>query len=320
MDKSSKLYKYPIGAQFFKYEGNELVLLRLYKIKNENCFLLKDKQKNKVVLNKKQFEDFKMLEPDGLLIHVLASDPMQGIDTVCLLYRMKDINKDINEPYAVCRQNIVDPFETILNNDSSIMYVGASISKDTAPPDFDYKSVCLAAGIKDQRINFIYKEDSLDDILEFINEEMYDKALSIIKTHMSDTDGIKYKGFNETYRGLLEENNFMYDFKRAFDIVQINFAIDTSIDRWTEDGVYKITKKEIMYFESLTKYEMVLPLLIKYDRTIDLDEVKRSYILFEDSTKELYIISYDKGEYVNREYDALEDKRDKEVLEKLIYK
>ena len=52
MDKSSKLYKYPIGAQFVKYEGNELILLRLYKIKNENCFLLKDKQKNKVVLNK----------------------------------------------------------------------------------------------------------------------------------------------------------------------------------------------------------------------------------------------------------------------------
>ena len=31
MNKASKLYKYPIGAYFFKYEDGELILLRLYK-------------------------------------------------------------------------------------------------------------------------------------------------------------------------------------------------------------------------------------------------------------------------------------------------
>ena len=90
MDKTSKLYKQPIGAHFFKYEDNELILLRLYKVKSENSFILKDKQKNKVVLTKKQLEEFSMLEPDGLIIHVLASDPNTGIDTMCFLYKMKD--------------------------------------------------------------------------------------------------------------------------------------------------------------------------------------------------------------------------------------
>ena len=318
MKKASKLYKQPIGAYFYKYEEDELIVLRLYKVKSENTYLLKDKHHKKVTLSKKQFEEFTMLEPDGVIVHVLASDPNQGIDTLCALYNIKDLNKGINTPYAVCRQNIVDPFETLLNNDAKTTYVGVSISKDTAPEKFDYNSVCVATGIRDQKINFIYKEDTLDDILSFINTEPFDTALSIIKKHMSDSDGIKYKGFNKTYRGLLEENDFMYDFKRCFGIIRIKLSIDTSIDRWTEDGIYKLTNGEVMTIESLTKHAVLSPILIKYDRTIDLDEIKRSYILFEDLNKELYVVSFDKGDYVNREYDALEDKRDKDILEHVI--
>ena len=317
MKKTSKLYEQPIGAYFFKYEGTDLIMLRLYKVKSKNTFLLRDKQRNKVVLSKKQLEEFSMLEPDGLIIHVLASDPQQGIDTLCFLYKMKDINDNINEPYAVCRQNIIDPFETLLNNDPSTTYVGVSISRDTAPVDFDYKSICIAAGIRDQKIHFVYKEDTLNDILSFVNEEIYDKALSIVKSHMSDTDNIKYKGFNDSYRSLLMDNDFMYDFKRAFEIIRINLAIDNSIERWTEDGIYKISEDEIRTIESLTKHQVISPILIKYDRTIDLAEIKRTYILFEDLNKELYIVSYDKGEYINREYDALEDQRDKEILQRI---
>lgn len=325
MNKESKLYESPIGAYFFKYEENEngeqeLILLRLYKVKSKNTFLLRDKQKNKVVLSKKQLEEFSMLEPDGLIIHVLASDPQQGVDTMCLLYRMKDINDNINEPYAVCRQNIIDPFEMILNNDPYTTVVGVSISRDTAPEGFDFKSVCIAAGVRDQKINFIYKDDSFEDIMSFVNEELYDKALMIIKDHMDDSDNIKYKGFKDSYRSLLVENDFMYDFRRAFDIIRLNLTIDTSINRWTEDGIYKISENEIRTVESLTKHVVISPVLIKYDKTIDLDEIQRSYILFEDLNKELYIVSYDKGEYINREYDSLEDQRDKELLQRVIHK
>ena len=325
MNKESKLYESPIGAYFFKYEENEngeqeLILLRLYKVKSKNTFLLRDKQKNKVVLSKKQLEEFSMLEPDGLIIHVLASDPQQGVDTMCLLYRMKDINDNINEPYAVCRQNIIDPFEMILNNDPYTTVVGVSISRDTAPEGFDFKSVCIAAGVRDQKINFIYKDDSFEDIMSFVNEELYDKALMIIKDHMDDSDNIKYKGFKDSYRSLLVENDFMYDFRRAFDIIRLNLTIDTSINRWTENGIYKISENEIRTIESLTKHVVISPVLIKYDKTIDLDEIQRSYILFEDLNKELYIVSYDKGEYINREYDSLEDQRDKELLQRVIHK
>lgn len=324
MKKVSKLYEYPIGAYFFKYEeindNNELILLRLYKVKSKNTFLLKDKLNNKVVLSKDQLKEFSMLKPDGLIIHVLASDPQQGVDTLCMLYRLKDIDNNINIPYAVCRQNIIDPFETILNNDKNTIYVGVSISKDTAPAEFDYNSVCVAVGIRDQKIHFVYKDDLFEDIMSFVDESKYDKALEIINEHMSDVDTIKYKGFCKSYRSLLMENDFMYDFKRAFDIIRVRISIDTSINSWTEDGVYKINQDEIMTLESLTKHLVLNPILIKYDRSIDLDEIKRNYILFEDLNKELYIVSYDKGDPVNREYDALVDKRDRDVLLNVIRK
>ena len=321
MNKESKLYKYPIGAYFFKYENEDLILLRLWKVKDKNRYIMKDMKENKTVrLNKDQFESYTMLKPDGLIVHVLASDPMQGIDTLCMLYKLEDIDNNVPEPYAVCRQNIIDPFEMLLNNDPNKTYVGVSISRDTAPEGFDFKSVCCAAGIREQRMNFVYKDDSLNDILVFANQVMYNKALSIIKEHMDDSDNTKYIGFKNTYRELLEENDFMYDFRRAFGIIRINLAINKSIERWTDDGIYKFDYKEIEAIESITKHQVIDPILIKYDKSIDLDEIKRSYIIFEDTNKDIYVLSYDKGNYINREYDALSDQRDKYLLLKKMYK
>lgn len=320
MSKTSRLYNNPIGAYFFKYENEELILLRLYKVKDKNRYLFRDKDNRKVQLTQTEYESFSMLQPDGLIVHVLASDPNQGIDTLCMLYRLDDIEKDIPEPYAVCRQNIIDPFEMLLNSNPNKTYVGVSISKDTAPEGFDYISVCAAAGIRDQKIHFVYKDDSFEDIMSFVNHQIFDKALGIIKSHMDDSDTMRYEGFKDTYRELLEENDFMYDFRRAFNILRINLSIDKSIDRWTEDGIYKISEKEVRVIEGITKHQIVAPVLIEYDKSIDLEEIKRSYILFEDKDKCLYIISYDKGNYINREYDSLEDHRDKELLLNKIYK
>lgn len=320
MNKASKLYEHPIGAYFYKYENNELILLRLYKVKTKNRFLFRDDNNKKVFLTKQQFEEFTMLEPDGVIVHMLASDPNQGVDTLCFLHKMSDIDNNIAEPYAVCRQNIIDPFEMILNNDPNKTYVGVSISKDTAPEGFDFKSVCLAAGIRDQRICFVYKDDSFEDIMSFVNEEIYDKTLKIIKDHMNEQDMIKFIGFKDTYRELLTENDFMYDFRRAFNIVRINFTIDTSIESWTENGIYKISDKEIRIIEGITKHQILDPVLIKYDKSVDLDEIKRSYIVFEDLNKKIYVVSFEKGNYINREFDALEDQRDKELLINKIYK
>lgn len=321
MNKNSKLYKYPIGAYFFKYENDDLILLRLWKVKDKNRYIMKDiKEDKNVRLTKEQFETFTMLEPDGLIVHVLASDPMQGIDTICMLYKLEDIDNNVSVPYAVCRQNIIDPFEMLLNNDPNKIYVGVSISRDTAPEGFDYPSVCTAAGIREQRIHFVYRDDSLDDILKFANQTIYNKGLKIIKDHMDEADNVKYIGFKSTYKELLEENDFMYDFRRAFGIIRINLDINTSIERWTDDGIYKFDYKEIQVIESITKHQVIDPILIKYDRTIDLEEIKRHYIIFEDANKRIYIMSYDKGEYINREYDSLPDQRDKELLIKKMYK
>lgn len=322
MSNKSKLFEHPVGAYYFKYEGTDLIVLRLYKIKTKNRFILRDKENHKVSLTREQLDTFTMLEPDGIIVHVIASDPVQGSDTICLLYRMDELNNGNNEPYAVCRQNIIDPFEILLNNDPNKTIVGVSISRDTAPEGFDFQTVYTAAGIKYQQINFIYKDDSFEDIISFVNNEAFDKTLKIVSDILDDDEDCKLKfvGYNNTYRDLLIENDFMYDFRRAFGIVRFNFIIDKSIDRWTEDGIYKISKQEVESIESITKHQVLCPVLIKYDKTVDLSEIKRSYIVFEDINKEIYVISYDKGNYINREYDSLDDKRDKELLLNKMYK
>ena len=119
---------------------------------------------------------------------------------------------------------------------------------------------------------------------------------------------------NSTYRELLENNDFMLDFKAAFGIVRFKMSINKSLDKWDDNGIYKISPNEVSFIEDIIKHEIINPILIKYDRSIDLSKIDRTYILFEDLNKELFVISYEKGEYVNRPYDTLDDKRDRDLL------
>ena len=49
--------------------------------------------------------------------------------------------------------------------------------------------------------------------------------------------------------------------------------------------------------------------VIPYNFTINLNEIKRSYILVKDINEDLYIVAYDKGEYINK--DMRKDFREK---------
>ena len=190
---NSKLLDNPIGAIFFKkLEDGTLNKLRLYRIKSHGTsFIFRDKNNNKTVLSDKQVKEYTMLLPDGFISHTLVSDETYGVDTICLLHRLRDEHDGIIVPFAACRQNISDPLARMLNNDSNVEYVGFSTTKDNTIAGFDFANMCYAQGVRFQKGVFCYKEDTLDDILSFIDTTHFDTALSIIKEIMEEFKDVK---------------------------------------------------------------------------------------------------------------------------------
>ena len=66
----------------------------------------------------------------------------------------------------------------------------------------------------------------------------------------------------------------------------------------------KKTNKNLPYFlekvlEYMLKCQMIRTYVFPFTKEINLNEVKRSHIIIADKKDKVYIVAYDKGEYLN---------------------
>ena len=171
---SNSTYK---GLKYYTYNDNhEVVVLRLKKIKNSDLYIMLDKDNNEVRLSKKEFDKYIKLNQDGFVTFSRVALE-QGIeDVIVSLHRREDLSST-SVPYAVCRQNIFDIFTNQINRDENMMYVGVSVSKDTCPVDVDYNITLACNGVLESDIVNVYLDDTLEDIMRFINPVNYDRVL-----------------------------------------------------------------------------------------------------------------------------------------------
>ena len=294
-----------LGDKFYKYieEKDEIEIIRIKKIQNENLFsYIKDGETHKI--SKEQLlNEYTRLKPDGILAFTIVNLENKLKDVIVALYRTKDLNNGISIPYCACRQNIFDMFTNQVQKGKT-MYVGVSVSQETMPDDTPFEIVLACNGIDYMNQVSVYLDDTLEQILSFVNKSKFDLTLTNIHNNVTNND---IKGYCTTLNQLLTENDFMYDFLRAYNIIRVNFAIDkeqTELDPFRRE-----------YVEGLIKEEMFKTYVVKYDKEIDLNKIERSHIIVSDKNKEIFIIAYDKGEYINREYARnIKDKRDAVAL------
>lgn len=296
MTEIAKIY---CGSKFFRFIDDQLEIVRVYKVdekKQAVKYFTANKEKKSMSVDY-LLNNYKRLAPDGMII---ISVVMTG-EVRDVIVALKNLRTNVgNLPDVVCRQGIYDVFSHITNREESNVYVGISISQDTCPADINFQDTLACTSKKDdsELPIFVYLDDSLDDILSLFSSKRYDDAIK--ECSLSLQGSIKDKnviGTTMTLRELLEYNNFMFDFRKCFKIMEVPFHIDAESEQ--------LSNENILYMEKEMQINIMETYIIEYSREIDLRSIKRDYVLVvsaADKFDKVYICGYDAadGKYVQR--------------------
>lgn len=292
-----------LGSKYYRYlEDDSLEIVRIYKYNgNEVKVYMDNNKENKFKLSVKELEDkYVKLSPHGVLVFCIATLKDNLNDVIISLHRIGDLTSNNPIPACVCRQNITDIFANQLKL-SNKMYVGCSMSTNTCPPDIDYRIMFACNGISKSTNISVYMDDTLDDILNLVNTKEYDNtlralfidhvnyetknnsALSVIKDRIMKLD--YYNGYCKSLRLLLEQNNFMYDFYQAFNIIPLDVEVTINEDDTVDDKTKSI-------LEDIYQIHISSTFTLKYWYDIDLDEINNTYSLVIDKNNNLFVIAY----------------------------
>jgi hypothetical protein len=188
-------------------------------------------------------------------------------------------------------------------NDPNPKEVGMCMSIETIPDGVDYNIMTTCNGLRHYTMVAAYIDDKLDDILACLKLNKYNAVLEelfqghMVHVRIDKEESMKqpiHMGYCRTLRSLLDYNDFMYDFRRAFGIEQINIKLSSEI---TEDNKLSNNAKE--FLQKLYNKFILDELVIKYDKDIDLESIKKTAMMVCDCDDNIYIITYTEGkEYI----------------------
>lgn len=286
------MHKIYTGSKFYRFEeGSETPeVIRIRNVDyDKNIVKYTDSNNKKCKINYTELNSkYKMLAPDGLVsISIVQVD--QNPDVIVALKAFpkndKEYNIMNNLPYAICRQMVTDFFSlgSAVSEDDIIF--GVSVSQDTCPANIDYNLMLACTGLDFNKMIAVYLDDTLDTILSLFDNSRFDKVFESLSEKYHGV-----KGIVKSLRDLLVENNFMYDFRKCFKIIEIPFSIDEETEG--------LNSANIDYLMKELKVNIIETYVVRYDRTIDLSKIKRSYVLAtsaQENHEHVYLIGYDKA-------------------------
>lgn len=283
-----------------RYYDDEKVIYKIVKVKNKDTFTLSTLDgKNKFTKSRDELDsNYTKLTPNGYIIVSVVENPIPGKkdlqkDVLVALYRTKQSGKEseLNLPYCVCRQNIVNVFwELMPHKGPKPTHCGMSITIDNCPTDINYELTISCQNVKNNIAISVYMDDDLDDILKLFKHDIYDTVLKSGTVH----NNFRTHGYVGTLRELLDNESFSRDYYKAFNIEEIDFELNYN------DDTFILDREQTMYFENMYKYEMFDAFAVKFDYTIRLNEIKKKYFMvYSKPEKQLYLIVYTEGKYYN---------------------
>ena len=289
---NKNIHKIYTGSKFYRYidgqDDPEVIRIRnidydknLVKFMNSN----NDKMKMSYDILSK---NYKMLAPDGL-ISFSCVQVNENPDVIIALKPFPKTEEDYakmnNLPYAICRQMVTDFFA---NTGPSIEFedaiLGVSVSQDTCPANIDFNLMLACSSLDFTKMVAVYLDDTLEDILSLFDNSRFDAVFEELSKRYPNI-----KGIVNSLEVLMRANDFMYDFRKCFKIVEIPFAVNEETEG--------LSKENIDYLSRELKVNIVETYIIRYSRTIDLSKIKRDYILAssaQEEHKHVYLVGYDK--------------------------
>ena len=287
-----------VGDRFYKeFSDDDKEDFRIVKIKNENTFRIKYTNGELDTITRDVIEkEYVRLIPDGLIAmnivnvgKVRPEDKEELKDVIVAIYKTEDLDNGVNLPFAVCRQSIEDLFTKQINTNPYVQYAGMSMNQNNVPAGCDFIMILACNSIAYSVCCSVYLDDTLEDILGLINTKKFDDVLSSMYAKIAPN----VFGYYPTVKELLVNNDFMFDFRQAFNIEKVYFTMKVN----EED--YSMDLEQLKVLENIVHFIMEEPYVIPFSRDINLDDIKRSYLLVSDEKDNIYIVIYDKGEYKN---------------------
>lgn len=230
------------------------------------------------------------LNPDGLItIATVLLDQSDLRDVIVSLFK-NGKKPDPMNPDVLCRQCVQDIFAALDGNTNKF---GISISQITTPNDIPLEKFMAFKKHTAFYTIMVYNTDTLDEILKILRVKRPDTYLrnnAPIMQHYFKN----YSGVCTNLRELLESNEFMRDFHSAFGIIEVPFSLKDP------ELVPKSALAKIVAGELHKTPDRVY--VTKYDKSVDLNQIKRPYILATaDSSKaaaddkDIYLVAIDEN-------------------------
>lgn len=296
-----------VGQKYYYYENDSDESLNVFQIlkvrRKEVIGVLNGKSTIKV--KQDTLKNYTLIKPDGYLTISIVELGDKNEDVIVTLCRKQD-GDGVTKPFAICRQGIADVFGNQILKDDSVFLIGTSVNADNCPTNVDFNMVSACDKIKSYKIVACYSEDSLEKTLSLIDTKVFDETL--FHLYNKSPNIIKLMGINlpvygfcKSLKELLEFNDFEYDYLKAFNINKVPFKLEIELGY---DNIM-INSDQLKYLEDIANCHMINMYIMKYDKTINLNLVKRNYIMISDSTKQVYIIAYDSGEHLDKSQTEL---------------
>lgn len=259
--------------------------------------------------------DYTPLKPDGILsfniVNVVDQETKEiNKDVMVTAVKYQNVELGLAKiPYVVCRQSITDIFYnlSVINMDKDMM-VGLSVSQDTCPTNFDFRTMMACSNVIFSEIINFYRNDILEDIYPMIRLPKYDSILenlflSHAKATGNPTISLKKhdKGWCRDLKTLLIQNNFQYDINQMLGITGVDFEIAPYLEErpipGKEDTKYLIAGKDLHdWLCQVYRLNINEAAVIEFDHDINLADFNNArYFLFRDNKNKLYLIVYTLG-------------------------
>lgn len=281
-----------LGAKYQLYVDDELVILRLVNIKSEDKFVMVDKNNKHISMTSEQLKKCIRLEPDAML-NIMTTTSKDGIrDVYTCVNKAEDMKNGISNPALVLRQNIYSSSKNAFGNVGNDIYVGECIvrcGEETLNDLLDFEKI-------DDSISIcLYVDDTTKDLDKFVIGHNVRKIDEVLRHIKSQNTNDMIKGYCESVKELLDDNNFIGYYRDIFNIMQVDFPIELG-NNISDDGVIKLNEKQINRLEHILSCKMIDVKALKYDKDIDISKiVTTTHIMISDETENIYLISFING-------------------------
>jgi hypothetical protein len=314
------------GTIVFKEDGDEI---RQYRVKgyskSSTAAICLDGDGNLSYIPIDQFKEYKMLQSDGMfMISSVKMDKSGKIkDVIVSVSKTLELQMGLVKPYAICRQSVTDVFYNLICNTEDDQMAGLSVNRDNCPANIDMGVMMSCYDVIKSDVVYFYREDTIEDILKFINLRDYDMVLkNLYQKHAHACGDPKaliskeHAGWCSNVKLLLEQNNFQADINEMLGITDIAFKLeDYMIEKPLPDeskgGYYTVGDDLKLWLSGTFRVCIDDITILEYKHDINLSDLNNArYFMLRDSDKKLYICVYTvKGEYLESDLEDAYEKK-----------